>query len=138
MGNIDYSKLIKKSGIDGCIDKNTTLTHTIFPDDVNLVGLDIGADLENDYLVDLSRTRLKGVNFQHACLDGVHFEHADLRDADFRGASLDMTFFTHADLRGARFDKCDLRATDIRFADLRGAITKGAKMPTARDLKIFE
>lgn len=95
--------------------------------------------------VDLSKTRMKGVqaqrtnfqqanlrnadladaNLQGANLQGVNLQDASLRYANLRGASLRGANLLHADLEGA-----DLEGADLVGADLHGARTQGAILPS--------
>ncbi|MGA4861926.1 pentapeptide repeat-containing protein [Streptomyces lavendulocolor] len=105
---------------------------------------------EQQELVDLSRTDLRGWQpaFQGeetvrwggailtgADLSGANLSNGYLREAVFDGATLRESYLGGADLRGATFNGSDLRGAQADTADLRGASLDGADL---RDTNLFD
>jgi len=86
--------------------------------------------------VDLSRMRLRGINFKKAFMPRAVFLETYLREAHFEGANLERALFRMADLgnaclRSANLYKANFRRADLWKADFSRANLKAADLGKA-------
>lgn len=101
---------------------------------------------DDEQLLDLRETDLRGAflrgaQLDHAILEGAHLEHANLIDADLQvawlvgahleGASLREAKLGVAHLRSAHLEEANLTVADLKWADLTGAHLEGADLLSA-------
>jgi hypothetical protein len=84
---------------------------------------DIVPDLTN---ADLSKTDLKGFNFELADLSNANFEGANLSLSSFNNAKLFNTNLKNSTLSGAHFKESDMVDAKLQGAFIRGAYFNGA------------
>ena len=112
---------------------------------VSLCGINLGSNLEEDALVEISgssysdnpfletlATNLVGTSFQGADLANAKFDFADLRGASFSGCNLTGADFTKADLSGADLRGTDLIGANLAYANLNGTHVFGADLTNAK------
>lgn len=110
--------------------RNGTLLQ--FLSDAGLVSSD-----KDNTVIDLSATRVRGIDLREANLFLVDLRQAYLEDADLRGAALFGTdlrgaYLHRADLKGAVLFEADLHGTYLLGADLDGAALSGVDLREAR------
>lgn len=114
---------------DGKKGRQATLEHRLFPEELDLVGLQLPyANLSGIYTQrqDFSEASLSHCLLTDASLEECIFAEANLEKVDFSRARLRGASFMNANLRGADFENADLRQ-----ADFRGALLEGARFPGA-------
>ena len=114
--------------VDGVNLSKATLT------DANLSGIKLrpGTDISSikeGYSVNLSKARLKGVNFRRSNLWKADFSNSLLVDADLQIADL-----RHADFSNATLANADLSGAELRDANLSGTMFSSDDHPPARRL----
>jgi hypothetical protein len=80
---------------------------------------------------DFTGSDLRGVQLDHARLDGKDFTGANLANANLQGAFLQGSNLEKADLRGADLRQAWLYGANLQAADLRGANLKYAELSNA-------
>ena len=95
---------------------------------LNLVGL--GLDARGTYLsaADLSRTVLRGLNFDFTNMDGVDLSSADLRGASFVGANLNGADLSRANMAGVDLSQAFLYGAKLRHLKLSTVNLAGARL----------
>lgn len=76
---------------------------------------------KESFLIDLSRTDLRGVDISGIHLEGASLRGANLANANLAGAHLNHAHLEGVDLRGAYLVKVNLEGAHLESADLRGA-----------------
>jgi hypothetical protein len=92
---------------------------------------------DEQFVIDLSFTDLRGAiltgancknfNFRHCRLDGIHFEGANLERAHFGGATLRGAYLIRISGRKVGLARCDFEGANLRGSDLREAFLHGSK-----------
>jgi uncharacterized protein YjbI with pentapeptide repeats len=76
---------------------------------------------KESFLIDLSRTDLRGVDISGVHLEGATLRGANVSNANLAGAHLSHAHMEGAELRGAYLVKANLEGAHLEGADLRGA-----------------